>query len=54
LRHSTSELYLSHGASRDDLRELFAHSTLSVTDRYVHRSKGNLDKVAEVINLFKK
>ncbi len=28
LRHSTSELYMSHGATRDDLRSLFAHSKL--------------------------
>ena len=36
LRHSTSELYIHHGATRDDLRRLFAHSTPAVTDRYVH------------------
>ena len=36
LRHSTSELYMSHGANRDDLRQLFAHSSSSVTDRYIH------------------
>ena len=36
LRHSSSELYMAAGASRDDLRLLFAHSCSSVTDRYVH------------------
>ena len=54
LRHSTSELYLSHGASRDDIRELFAHSSNSVTDRYIHYRGSNLEKVADVINLFPK
>ncbi len=52
LRHSTSELYLSHGASRDDIRELFAHSSNSVTDRYIHFRGSNLEKVADVIRLF--
>ena len=36
LRHSTSELYIHHGATRDDLRKLFAHSAAHVTDRYIH------------------
>ena len=52
LRHSTSELYIHHGATRDDLRRLFAHSTPSVTDRYVHDRGTNLEKVANVIRLF--
>jgi len=54
LRHSTSELYMSHGASRDDLRQLFAHSSTTVTDRYVHDRGSNLEKVANVIQLFEK
>jgi len=53
LRHSTSELYMHHGATKDDLRSLFAHSSAAVTDRYVHGRGGNLDKVANVIRLFK-
>lgn len=52
LRHSTSELYLHHGATRDDLRRLFAHSTSAVTDRYVHNRGTNLERVANVIQLF--
>ena len=52
LRHSTSELYIEHGATRDDLRRLFAHSTPSVTDRYVHNRGTNLERVANVIRLF--
>lgn len=46
LRHSTSEFYLSNGASRDDLRQLFDHSSLAVTDRYVHGRGSNLEAVA--------
>ncbi len=54
LRHSTSELYMSHGATRDDLRSLFAHSSLKVTERYLHGKDTNLEKVTNVIYLFKK
>ena len=53
LRHSTSELYMAHGASRDDLRLLFAHSCSSVTDRYVHDKGRRLDQVAENVFLFR-
>lgn len=52
LRHSTSTLYLSHGATRDDIRQLFAHSDSSVTERYIHHRGSNLEKVAQVIRLF--
>lgn len=52
LRHSTSEIYLSHGASRDDLRQLFAHSSLVVTDRYIRDRWSNLEQVTNVIRLF--
>jgi integrase len=52
LRHSTSELYLSYGASQDDIRQLFAHSSSVVTERYIHRKGSNLEKVAKVIRLF--
>ena len=52
LRHSTSELYIHHGATRDDLRKLFAHSAAHVTDRYIHDRGTNLDRVAHVIRLF--
>jgi integrase len=54
LRHSTSELYMSHGATRDDLRELFAHSSLDITDRYVHGKGTNLERVTNVIRMFPK
>jgi integrase len=52
LRHSTSELYLSHGASREDLQRLFAHSSMSVTERYLHGKDTSLEKIANVIRLF--
>lgn len=52
LRHSTSEIYLQAGASRDDLRELFAHSSLVVTDRYIRGKVSNLERVSNVIQLF--
>lgn len=52
LRHSTSTLYLSHGATHDDIRQLFAHSDSSVTERYIHHRGSNLEKVAQVIRLF--
>lgn len=52
LRHSTSELYMHYGATRDDLRRLFAHSSMEITDRYVHERGTNLEKVANVIQLF--
>jgi integrase len=53
LRHSSSELYMAAGASRDDLRLLFAHSCSSVTDRYVHDKGRRLDAVADNVVLFK-
>jgi integrase len=51
LRHSTSELYQSNGATRDDLRQLFAHSSSDVTDRYIH-TKGNIDSVMKQFRVF--
>jgi integrase len=52
LRHSSSELYLHYGATKDDLRTLFAHSSGAMTDRYIHRPLGNLARMAKVIQLF--
>jgi integrase len=52
LRHSTSELYLHYGATKDDLRQLYAHSTDDMTDRYIHRPLGNLERLAKVVQLF--
>ncbi len=53
LRHSTAALYQKHGATKDDLRELFAHSSTRVTDRYIHGKNKNLERLANVIELFK-
>jgi site-specific recombinase XerD len=36
LRHSTSDIYLSHGATEEDINKLFEHSSMEVTKRYVH------------------
>jgi integrase len=52
LRHSTSELYQTYGASREDLRQLFAHSSVTTTERYIHHKGDSLEKVAKVIQLF--
>lgn len=54
LRHSTSELYMKHGATKDDLQRLFAHSSPEVTARYLHGRNTNLENVAKVIRLFDK
>jgi integrase len=54
LRHSTSELYLHHGATYDDVRKLFAHSSGAVTDRYIHDRGSRLERVAQVVRLFPK
>src|SRR5690349_9972448 len=53
LRHSTAELYMSNGASRDDLRILFAHSSNKMTDRYVHDRGRRLDQVASNVILIR-
>lgn len=52
LRHSTSAVYLSHGASKADLQVLFAHSCPSLTERYTHGVGTNLQRVSNVIRLF--
>ncbi len=52
LRHSTSELYMHYGATKDDLKALFAHSTTEMTERYIHRPSGNLERLARVVQLF--
>lgn len=52
LRHSTSELYLHYGATRDDVRQLLGHSSSKVTDGYIHGHGSRLKDVAKVIQLF--
>ena len=48
----TSKIYLAHGGSYDDMKNLFAHSATSVTHRYLHDHGSGLQKVANVIRLF--
>lgn len=43
---------MANGASRDDLRMLYNHSTSAVTDVYIHDKGERVGKVAEVIRLF--
>jgi hypothetical protein len=43
---------MNYGATKDDLRILFAHSSPSLTDRYTHGLGANLQKVSNVIRLF--
>lgn len=52
LRHSSSEVWMEAGASRDDLRILFAHQDSKTTDRYVHDKGDRLSKVADGLQLF--
>lgn len=52
LRHTTFSLYKQYGASKADMRELFAHSSNNVTERYLHGEGTNLQRVAKQIRLF--
>ena len=52
LRHSSTELYIAHGATKDDLQRLLAHSSVTTTERYIHDKGTQLEKVAKVIRIF--
>jgi len=52
LRHSSSEIWMDAGASRDDIRILFAHQDGKTTDLYVHDRGNRLTKVADGLKLF--
>ena len=52
LRHSASEMYLEYGASEDDIKLLFAHSSPEITERYFHGRGRNLANVAIGMRLF--
>ncbi len=57
LRHSTSGVYMEHGATEEDMQSLFAHSSKETTSRYIHGKyckKSKVEKVAELIELFPK
>lgn len=51
LRHSASEIYLEHGGTRDDLRQLYRHSSASITDTYVHDRGLRLERVTKKVKL---
>ncbi len=50
--NTSQQAYMKHGATKDDLQKLFAHSSPEVTARYLHGRNDNLEKVAKVIRLF--
>jgi integrase len=52
LRHSTSAIYQSHGATDQDVSQLFEHSSMKVTQRYIHGRGTSLERVAKGIRLF--
>lgn len=53
LRHSTPEVWMAFGASRDDIRAMYAHSSGTVTDRYIHfRTSDQLRSLANRVRLF--
>ncbi|MGK5082844.1 site-specific integrase [Bdellovibrionota bacterium FG-1] len=52
LRHSTSGIYMANGATRDDLYQLFKHSSSDVTARYIHSKGEHIQQVAKLIRLF--
>ncbi len=55
LRHSSAILYLTNGASKEDLKDgLFQHSSMKVTERYIHGWNSKIGEVAKVIRLFDK
>ena len=49
LRHSCTELWLNKGASTEDIRRLLNHKTLSVTQKYIHRSETRLKQFADLL-----
>lgn len=51
LRHSTSEIYLNSGGTRDHLRLLYNHSSSKVTDIYTHDKGDRLREVANSIQI---
>ena len=52
LRHSCASLYFKHGAQKEDIQTLFKHSSMLVTERYIHGWKSQTDSVAKKIKIF--
>lgn len=46
LRHSCTELYVTEGATAEDLRRLLNHKSLTSTAAYIHRTEGRLGRIA--------
>lgn len=46
MRHSTSELFVSKGASAEDVRRLLGHSSVKTTQRYLHSE--NIERVQAI------
>lgn len=53
LRHSCSELWVSMGATQEDVRRLLNQKDVSTTARYIHRTDGRLKKIGERLTLRK-
>lgn len=51
LRHSATELYVSAGASTEDVRRLLNHSSVSTTMRYIHRTDDRLIDLSKKLKL---
>jgi integrase len=49
LRHSCSELWVSMGATQEDVRRLLNQKSVQTTARYIHRTDGRLTQIGERI-----
>lgn len=49
LRHSSTELYYTAGASTEDLKRLLNHSSSKTTETYIHRTDERLLRIANQI-----
>jgi len=52
LRHSASAIWRAFGATKDDMRRFFAHSSSAITDTYMHDTDDRLGEIAKVMKLF--
>lgn len=53
LRHSTGELMLKHGATKDELQRFFDHKSQKTTERYIHGSDHRMSEISRTISLEK-
>lgn len=54
LRHTSTEVWMACGASREHIRELLNHMTIRSTERYIHRPSNQLGDIAQKIKRPKK